>query len=81
MSKSPKQPGETPVPPTDTPISIILAAGFSTTMRMFVPTIGFTLLGAALDAEFATKPLYTLIGAAVGFILAALLIYRQLTQD
>ncbi|PID99441.1 hypothetical protein CSA80_01620 [Candidatus Saccharibacteria bacterium] len=51
-----------------------------TTWRMFVPTIGLLLLGRHYDVRFGTKPWFMLIGVAVGALLAALLIKRQVDR-
>lgn len=49
-----------------------------TTWRMFVPSVGLTLLGAWLDGQFGTKPGLTFGGIVLGFAGAALLVYLQL---
>lgn len=49
-----------------------------TTWRMFVPSVGLTLLGARLDGQFGTKPGLTFGGIVLGFASAALLVYLQL---
>lgn len=49
-----------------------------TTWRMFVPSIGFTLLGAWLDSQFATKPWYMIAGIIVGVFGALMLVRKQL---
>jgi F0F1-type ATP synthase assembly protein I len=51
-----------------------------TTWRMFVPTIGLLLVGRWCDAQFHTKPWLMLAGAAVGGVIAALLVKRQLNK-
>lgn len=49
-----------------------------TTWRMFVPSVGLTLLGARLDGQFGTKPGLMFGGIVLGFASAALLVYLQL---
>lgn len=51
-----------------------------TTWRMFVPTIGLLLLGRHYDVKFGTKPWLMLAGVAVGALIAALLIRRQMVR-
>jgi len=51
-----------------------------TTWRMFVPTIGLLLVGRHYDVKFGTKPWLMLAGVAVGALIAALLIRRQLVR-
>lgn len=50
-----------------------------TTWRMFVPSVGFTLLGVWLDSIFATKPWLMFAGIVIGFAFATLLVRRQIT--
>ena len=49
-----------------------------TTWRMFVPSIGMTLLGVWLDTVFTTKPWLMIIGIIVGFAFAILLVRKQM---
>lgn len=49
-----------------------------TTWRMFVPSVGLTLVGVWLDGQFDTKPGLMLGGIVLGFASAALLVYLQL---
>lgn len=57
--------------------SYIIATMADTTWRMFVPTIGLMWFGYYLDGQWHTKPLLLLIGAALGGVIAALLVRRQ----
>ena len=50
----------------------------SVTWRMFVPSIGCTLLGVRLDSVFGLKPWLMFAGLVVGIILAAGLITHQI---
>ena len=56
---------------------ILLADGISATFRMVIPTIGLFLCGLVIDALLSQKAFYAIIGAVLGFLLAAYLIYRQ----
>ena len=49
-----------------------------TTWRMFVPAVGFTLLGAWADNALGTKPALMFIGIVVGAALAFLLVKKQI---
>ncbi len=51
-----------------------------TTWRLFVPTIGLLLVGRHYDGQFGTKPWLMLVGAAVGAIIAGLLVRSQLKR-
>ncbi len=55
----------------------LLGDGLSATLRMVVPTIGLFLIGLAFDAMLKQTAFYALIGAVIGFIVAAFLVYRQ----
>lgn len=48
-----------------------------TTWRMFVPSIGFTLLGMWLDSEWGTTPWLMFIGIIIGLVIAALAVWLQ----
>jgi len=61
----------------ETTRTLLLTIG-DTTWRMFVPSVGFTLLGVWLDNQFGSKPLFLAIGVVVGFAGAILLVKKQL---
>ena len=80
MTQSPHSDKKTMTqPPTMTKAAILLFGTIAdTTWRAFVPTIGGTILGIALDNTFHTAPLLTTIMIIVGFALSTLLIILQL---
>lgn len=49
-----------------------------TTWRMFVPSVGFTLLGVWADSQMHTKPWLMVAGIIVGAASAYLLVSRQI---
>ena len=51
-----------------------------TTWRMFVPTIGMTILGLLVDKWLHTTPWIMIAGIAIGIWLAYLLVKRQLKK-
>ena len=51
-----------------------------TTWRMFVPSVGFTLLGVWADAEWNTKPWLMVAGIIIGAASAYLLVSRQIAR-
>jgi F0F1-type ATP synthase assembly protein I len=51
---------------------------FDTTWRIAVPVLLFALIGIFIDKSLGTKPLCTLLGVIVGFIIVGLLIKRLL---
>lgn len=65
-------------PPDADTIAVILGTIGDTTWRMFVPSIGFTLLGVWADASFGTKPWLMAAGIAIGLLGAVLLVKNQL---
>ena len=47
---------------------------------MFVPTIGFTLVGLAADYCYRTKPWLMVSGVALGFAVSFGLVWLQIAQ-
>ncbi len=60
-------------------ISLIIEMA-DTTWRMFVPTVGFLLIGRHFDVRYHMKPWLMLGGAAFGALIAAQLIRKQLQK-
>lgn len=52
-----------------------------TTWRMFIPSIGGTLLGVWADRSWGTTPWLMIVGIAIGAGVAGLLVWRQLTNE
>jgi hypothetical protein len=80
MSTSPTDKGETPTPPEKSTVILLLGDIGDTTWRMFVPTIGFTLVGLYADTMFGTKPWLMVTGIIIGSIFAGLLVKKQLQK-
>lgn len=80
MTQSPQLHEQTTIqPPTVTKAALLLFLTIlDTTWRAFVPTIGGTILGIALDNTLHTAPLMTSIMIIVGFLLSAVLIVLQI---
>ena len=55
----------------------LLGDGVSASLRMIVPTIGLFFVGLGVDALLKQTAFYALIGAVIGFLVAAYLIFRQ----
>lgn len=77
MKRKETQAGVTPE--ADTVMTIVGTIG-DTTWRMFVPSVGFTLLGVWLDGQLGSKPWLMAIGILVGFAGAYLLVKQQLAR-
>ena len=60
-------------------LGVLLMTIGDTTWRMFVPSIGFTLLGVWADAQLGTKPWLMAAGILIGFIGAFLLVKKQIS--
>ena len=58
---------------------VLLGTIGDTTWRMFVPSVGFTILGVWADVQLDTKPWLMVVGIVVGFTGAALLVKKQIS--
>jgi F0F1-type ATP synthase assembly protein I len=56
---------------------LLFATAADTTWRMFVPTLGGTLIGLWLDGTYHTEPWYSIGGLIMGIIITALLVRQQ----
>lgn len=61
-------------------VMVIFSTIGDTTWRMFVPSVGFTLLGVWADAQLGTKPWLMLAGIVLGFVGAILLVRKQMSD-
>ena len=59
-------------------IKVLMGTIGDTTWRMFVPSVGFTLIGVWADGSFGTKPWLMIAGIIVGFLGACLLVKKQI---
>jgi len=80
MSTSPTKRDATPQPPAKSTVILLLSTIGDTTWRMFLPTIGATILGVYGDNQFSTKPWLTLGGIIIGTIIAAALVRNQMKK-
>jgi F0F1-type ATP synthase assembly protein I len=56
---------------------ILFSTAADTTWRMFVPTLGGTLIGLWLDGQYKTEPWCGIGGLAIGIVITALLVKQQ----
>jgi F0F1-type ATP synthase assembly protein I len=64
-------------PPEKSTAIILFYIAADTTWRMFVPTLGGTILGLWADSVWHTEPWWSIAGLTVGIIVTALLIKQQ----
>jgi hypothetical protein len=69
-----------PTPPDKSTVVLLLGTIGDTTWRMFVPTIGLTVLGLLIDKQLHTTPWIMTIGIIAGASLAYLLVRRQIKK-
>ena len=60
--------------------SLMMQTIIGTTWRMFVPTIGLTLVGLAVDMAAGTRPWMTISGICLGFAAAFALVWLQISR-
>jgi hypothetical protein len=58
----------------------LFTAAVSATLRMAVPTIGLFLIGLTIDFMLMQTAFYAIVGAGLGFVVAAVLIYLQIKK-
>jgi len=80
MSTSPNNGDDKNVPPNSSTVILLLLTMADTTWRLFVPTVGLTVLGLVLDKQFATTPWLMIAGIVLGAGLAVLLVKLQLKK-
>lgn len=80
MSTSQNDDDKKPMPPDRSTVILLLATIGDTTWRMFLPTIGMTLLGLFADKWLHTTPWIMIVSMAIGIALTALLVKDQLKR-
>lgn len=66
--------------PDATTVSLLLGTIGDTTWRMFVPTVGLTVLGLLADKWLMTTPWLMIVGIVCGALAAFVLVKRQLKK-
>lgn len=69
-----------PVPPDQSTVVLLLGTIGDTTWRMFIPTIGLTVLGLLADKWLYTTPWAMTVGIVLGALLAYVLVRRQIKK-
>jgi hypothetical protein len=80
MSASQNDDDKTPLPPDRSTVILLLATIGDTTWRMFIPTIGMTLLGLFIDKWLHTTPWVMVVSMTIGIGITALLVKDQLKR-
>lgn len=61
-------------------VFLIFATVADTSARLFLPTIGGTILGIWLDHTFDLTPICTILGVLLGSAMAFMLVYFQIQK-
>jgi len=80
MSASQTDNEKKPTPPNGSTVILLLTTIADTTWRMFVPTIGLTILGLLADKALQTTPWIMVVGIILGAYLAYVLVRRQIKK-
>ncbi len=80
MSTSQNDGDKNPAPPEQSTVILLLGTIGDTTWRMFIPTIGLTVLGLLADKQFHTTPWIMVAGIILGAFTAVMLVRRQIKK-
>lgn len=69
-----------PAPPDKSTVVLLLGTIADTTWRMFIPTIGLTVLGLLADKALHTTPWVMTFGIVLGVVVAYLLVRKQIKE-
>lgn len=79
--KQTQQPKDDPAPaPSRSTVLLLLKTVADTTLRLFVPSVGGTVIGLIIDNTYDTKPWGTVVGVTGGTLLAFMLVYVQIKK-
>lgn len=79
MATSPTTGDDHHEPPKTSTVILMLTIA-DTTWRLFIPSVGLTILGLVLDKQFGTKPWLMIAGIVVGAAIAYLLVRMQIKK-
>lgn len=80
MSTSPNKGDDKTVPPDSSTVILLVLTIADTTWRLFVPSIGLTIVGLLLDKHLKTTPWIMTAGVILGVMVAILLVRAQLKK-
>ena len=75
-----KKSDDNQAPPNKSTVILLFTIAADTTWRMFVPVIGGTILGVWADNTITDKPIGTVVGIAIGVIIATILVRQQMRK-
>jgi F0F1-type ATP synthase assembly protein I len=76
-SAAAKDSDDKPTPPEKSTVVLLFMIAADTTWRMFVPTLGGTLIGLWAESQWHIKPWGGIIGLMIGIAITAVLIRQQ----
>lgn len=79
MATSPQRGDDHSQPPKYSTVILMMTIA-DTTWRVFIPSVGLTIVGLLLDKHFGTKPWLMIIGIVLGVSLAVWLVRQQLKK-
>jgi hypothetical protein len=80
MSTSPNNGDDKTVPPDSSTVILLVLTLADTTWRLFVPSVGLTVIGLLLDKQLQTTPWIMTAGIIIGVIVAILLVRAQIKK-
>lgn len=66
--------------PNKSTVVLLFTIAADTTWRMFIPIIGGTIVGVWADNTMASKPAWSIVGIAVGVVIATVLVRQQMKK-
>lgn len=79
MAPSPKPGDDHQMPPKQSTVLLLLTIA-DTTWRLFIPMVGFTIIGLLADKQFGTKPWIMVVAIILGVATAYLLVRSQIKK-
>lgn len=80
MSTSPSNSDDQGVPPKSSTVILMMLTIADTTWRLFIPSVGLTILGLVLDKQFHTTPWIMIAGIVIGVLIAVWLVRLQMKK-
>lgn len=81
MTTSPNNGDDHRLPPSSSTVILMLTTLGDTAWRLFVPSVGLTVVGLLLDKKFHTSPWLLAIGVVMGAVIAVWLVRLQIKKE